>query len=181
MKGSAETTHHAPLRVGEIVGVHGVKGEVKVQVSSDDLNAFLNYRALLLQKSAADRREAYQVAASRIHGGRVLVSLTGVNSRDEAEALIGSTVWVEREQLAPLRQGEFYWQDLLGFAVLTAEGASLGTLSGFHATAGHDLLVVRGTGREYLIPAVEAFVADIDFADRRLVVDPPEGLLDINP
>ncbi|HEX7880081.1 MAG TPA: ribosome maturation factor RimM, partial [Candidatus Eisenbacteria bacterium] len=115
----------------------------------------------------------------RIHRGAALVRFEGVTDRDRAEELVGGTLAIPREELLPAPEGTIYVADLIGLAVVTAGGEPVGTLTAVYPGAGHDVYGVEREGREVLIPAVEPIVVELDMDARRLVIDPPDGLLDI--
>ncbi|MBI4792306.1 MAG: 16S rRNA processing protein RimM [Deltaproteobacteria bacterium] len=166
--------------VGEIVKPHGIRGEVKIYPFSGNPDNFALYREVLLARQPEGPPRPYELRSCRIQGHFVLAALVGVDDRTAAEALTGCTVFVDRQELPATAAGEFYWHDLQGMMVVTASGLLLGRVSSMLPTGAHDILVVTGTGREYLIPAIDGFVVEIDAAAGRIVVDPPEGLLEIN-
>jgi 16S rRNA processing protein RimM len=166
--------------VGEIVKPHGIRGEVKILPYSDSAENFALYRTVLLAGPDGAAPQPYALRGCRIQGRFAVAALQGVEDRTAAEALTGCTVLVERRELPAAATGEFYWHDLQGMAVVTADGLQLGQVRSLLATGAHDILVVEGRGREYLIPAVAGFIVEIDEKTGRIVVDPPEGLLEIN-
>jgi 16S rRNA processing protein RimM len=166
--------------VGKIVKPHGVRGEMKVYPYSGNPENFALYRTVLLVRQPDDTPQPHELRNCRSQGRFAVMSLQGVDDRTAAEALIGCTVLVERQEFPETAEGEFYWHDLQGMAVVTAGGIHLGRVSSMLATGAHDIMVVTGTGQEYLIPALDGFVVEIDREAGRIVVDPPEGLLDIN-
>ncbi len=175
-----ERTGDALLLVGEIVKPHGVSGAVKIFPYSGDPANICRCRTLYLELPGSGEKRSYALRSTRHQGVFAIVSLAGIDSRDAAENVIGHPVWVARQELPELTADEFYWQDLHGLEVITLTGLSLGKVSGVLPTDAHDVMVVTGRGREYLIPAVNDFLVRIDRQARRIVVDPPEGLLEIN-
>lgn len=111
--------------------------------------------------------------AVRSHGKRLLLRLDGVESADDAAAYAGATLWAPRDevQVAP---GEFLDADLTGCEVLGTDGTSYGRVDSVEHYPASDMLVVNGR----LVPMVSAIVRDIDLEARRIVIDPPQGLLD---
>lgn len=166
--------------VGEIVKPQGIRGEVKIYPFSGTPENFSLYGKILLVRPPDGLPQPYELRSCRIHGHFAVATLLGVDDRTAAEALTGCTVLVERHALPATAAGEFYWHDLQGMMVVTAAGQHLGRVSSMLPTGAHDILVVTGTGREYLIPAINGFVVEIDAEAGRIVVDPPEGLLEIN-
>lgn len=121
-----------------------------------------------------------KVLSARQHGaGRAVVEIEGVETIEMAETLRDGTMLRERASSMPPPEGSFYAQDLLGLQVVTVGGESLGRVAEIRETGGTDLLVVPSGGREILIPFARAICTEIDLAGGRIVVDPPEGLLDL--
>jgi 16S rRNA processing protein RimM len=153
------------LIVGRVIGVHGVRGWVKVFSETDPRKNILTYSPWYLGTS----RQAQEPAEGRCQGKRVIARLVDVEDRDQAAALVGQDIAVRREQLPPPSPDELYWADLEGLAVETADGRLLGRVSHLLATAANDVLVVKGE-RERLIPFLwEDVIKDVDF-DRGLIL-----------
>jgi len=109
--------------------------------------------------------------------GRIwALKVEGVPDRTAAEALVGSEVLAEREELGEAGDDKHFWTDLEGLQVVTTAGVAVGTVTGLYETGGVDVLVVTGEGGEKLVPL--APYVEVDVAGKRIVVDPPEGLLD---
>ncbi len=168
--------------IGRVGKPHGIKGEVRIFAFSGDVTGLADCRKLLLspQKKDADLRE-YDILRSRDQGKYVIVALSGVNSRDEAEQIRDSNVWLDRDDLPELAEDEFYWHDFEGSPVYTRLGSYLGKVSSLISSGPQDLLVIRSErGKEYMIPVCDEFVEGPDETDGRIIVSPPEGLLEIN-
>lgn len=172
--------------LGRIVGAHGLRGELRVRASDDDQDILLGVPSVRLARDEgdedADDSQEYEVASARRgRSGECRLALRGVGSREAAEALRGATVIARTGDLAALPDGEFYAYELVGCAVFDAAGRSLGVVAsiGDLGPGGTDLLVIEGAGgREHLVPAAEPVLREVDLAARRVVVDPPRGLLD---
>ncbi|HZZ84608.1 MAG TPA: ribosome maturation factor RimM [Anaeromyxobacteraceae bacterium] len=161
----------ALVRIGKVVKAVGLKGFVGVGGSEGALGELAR---VTLRQGGADAE--WQVLEARPQGRVWAVRLGGVADRTAAEALVGAEVLAERADLGEPEGGSHYWGDLEGLAVETVDGRPLGVVTGFYATGGVDVLVVRGE-RERLIPL--APYVQVDGAARKVLVDPPEGLLDI--
>ena len=168
------------LPVGEIGRPHGIKGEIKVYPYSGNPENFKSYRKLIVQPPGEGAARSYDLHSCRSQGQLAVIKLVGVNTRSQAELLVGSQVLIAHHEIPELDEDEFYWHDLQGMAVVTAQGRQLGTVSRLIATGAHDILVVADRGREYLIPALDEFVVAIDPETATITVDPPEGLLEMN-
>lgn len=168
------------LPVGRVAKAHGIKGEIKVYPFSGDPTAFPGYSAVTLIAPDGQELGTYPVTEGRLQGRHALLRLAGIDRREQAEALAGCEVRVDKAQLPPLGEDEFYWQEMEGRRVVTTDGRDLGRVSGFLATGAHDILRVTGRGREYLIPASGEVIAEIDDKAGIIVIDPPPGLLEMN-
>lgn len=157
--------------MGRIVGVFGVRGEVKLESWAEPRERIFDYQPWLLE-SAPGRIDTVDEVRGRKQGKGLVASLPGVEDRDQAALLVGKDIFVDRAQLPAPAKGEYYWADLEGLEVFTTEGASLGRVSHLVATGANDVLVVRGGGKEHLLPFVmEHYVKEVDIPAGRIVVD----------
>jgi 16S rRNA processing protein RimM len=176
------TVAAAPLvAVGEVLKPHGLTGEVKVRSLSDRTeDRFRRLRECILWEPRTDRREACRIASCRVEGEQtVLVRIEGIDSPEAARRLSGQMLAVDRADVLPPRDGSFYSWQLEGARVETRDGREAGTFVRVEPGGAQDLWVIAHEGRERLIPAVAEIVIDVSVADRRIVIDPPEGLLDL--
>lgn len=161
--------------VGVIVGVHGIKGEVKLKsFTSDPLNVG---RYGPLQSSSGKQLEISKLKAAK---DDFIASFKNVNDRNEAETLRGVELFVAREKLPKLKTHEAYAHDLMGLDVVLENGTTLGKLVGMPNYGAGDLLEVSvdGEAETVLIPFTNAFVPQEDFSSGRITVILPEGYLD---
>jgi 16S rRNA processing protein RimM len=168
------------IRIAHIVRYWGNKGEVTADLLTDFPERFGDVAAVTLRRGGDER--AADLDGYRFHKGRVLLKFAGVDSISDAERLAGYDVLVPEEQLYELPEGEdvYYTFQLGGCAVETTSGEPVGTVSGVLNTVGGDLLSVKRPGRdEALIPFVDEICVDVDLDARRILIDPPEGLLDL--
>jgi 16S rRNA processing protein RimM len=166
------------LPVGKVAKAHGIKGEVKVHPYSGEPAALPAYPAVTLVAPDGRRLGTHRVSGGRIHGRQAILRLEGIDSREQSESLAGCELLVDKALLPPLPEGEFYWQEMEGRLVVTTDGRELGRVSGLLATGAHDVLVVTGRGREYLIPAT--FMTAMDAEAGTIVIEPVPGLLEMN-
>src|SRR5262249_19104767 len=113
------------------------------------------------------------------HGTQVLVSLHGIDSIEAAQPLVGRLMAVPESEALPLAPGWFYPWQITGARVVTEDGRDVGELARIDPSPGHDLWVVTDGKREPLIRAVPEIVVDVDLAARRVVIRPPDGLLEL--
>lgn len=163
--------------MGRVVRAQGLQGEVAIRLETDVAACVAAGRTLHVAREGAAARPL-RVQGSRVQGSRATVKFGGVQTREEAEALVGAVVTLPRSEAPPLPEGSFYQADLVGLRVETEAGEPLGDVVDIVVTGGADVLVVRrGTG-EWLLPAARAFVVAVDLPGSRLVVRVPEGLGD---
>ena len=164
--------------VGRIGRPHGVRGEVTVEVRTDDPELRFVPGAVL-RTDPADRGPV-TVTRAHWHGTTLLLSLEGVDSREAAEAVRNTELLVDVADLPEIEDPDsFYDHQLVGLAVRLTDGSVLGEVSAVRHEA-QDLLVVRRRGAgDVLVPFVAAIVPTVDLAGGFVVVDPPEGLLDL--
>lgn len=166
MSGSGEKL----VLLGKIVGVHGLRGELKLESYTEPRMQIFGYQPWLMRSKAGDR--SVEGARGREQGKGMVAELPGVDDRDAAAALAGVEIWVARSAMPQAKPGEYYWSDLEGTEVVTVEGVSLGRVSHLIATGANDVLVVRDDERERLIPfLVGQFVTSVDLGANRLTVD----------
>lgn len=157
------------MRLGEICGVHGIKGWVKVRSYTEPRSNLTSYRDWLLDSDG--RQRAIHVEDASVAGGNVIAKLAGVDDRDVALGLVGAAVLVPRSELPPCAPGEYYWADLEGLEVRSLSGAVLGTVAGLIATGANDVIVLAGPG-ERLIPYIpDRIVRRVDLDAGVMIVD----------
>ena len=165
--------------MGRVSAAYGVRGMVRVEPLSEDRLALAAHRIWWLRPRAGGDWRRCEVLESRAHGGALVAALAGIDDRDQAAALRGASVGIARDELAPLSEGELYWADLEGLAVVNREGVPLGTVAEVIDNGAHAILRVRSDGAaagapaERLIPWVPVYVEAVDVAARRLEVDWP--------
>ena len=171
------------LVVGRVVKAHGIGGEVVVDVRTDDPHGRFAPGTALRARARDETERDFVVGSMREHGGRLLVRLDGVATRDAADALRGSLFVVDTADLPPIEDpDEFYDHQLEGLRVRTATGRDVGAVREVLHTAGGELLAVRpveGDGPEILVPFVSAIVTAVSLEEGVVEIDPPDGLLDL--
>lgn len=129
--------------------------------------------------AARDRREPQRITGVRRLGDALLVTFAGCGTADAAKTLVGRLIAVPEAEALPLSPGHFYPWQLEGCHVLTDDGREVGRVTRIERSGAQELWVVGADGREHLIPAVPEIVTDVDLAARRVVIRPPDGLLDL--
>ncbi len=160
---------HKLVTLGRVSGLFGVKGWLKVHSYTDPWESIVEFETWILR--SGNEEQTVELEGGRKQGRTVTVKLKAIDDRDQARALIGAEIAVERNALAPCEPGEYYWIDLEGSTVVTAEGEPLGRLDYVFETGGHDVMVVDGD-RQRLIPFVQdKVVREVRLEQRVIVVD----------
>lgn len=158
---------HKHVALGYIAAVHGIKGWVKVRSWTRPMEAIFEYQPWLL---GADKSPV-KIVDGRKQGKGLVALLPGFEDREQAVALVGQQVFVEREQLPVPAAGEYYWSDLEGLEARTITGVALGRVERLMETGANDVLVIRGD-REHLVPFVQGqYVTRVDLEGGLIEVD----------
>lgn len=186
-KSAAVFTHrnrpvHIPdgyLIIGQIVGPHANRGEVKIDSHTDFPERFDPGVTLLLGSQLTSK----EILSARPHKGHVLAMLEGVNSRQAAEALRGTWLYLPEADAAELDEDTFWIHDLLGLAVQTGEGRLLGKVTDVLVTGANDVYLIApadgvNKGKEILLPAIVQVIRTVDVAAGLITVDLLPGLLE---
>ncbi|QNG19222.1 ribosome maturation factor RimM [Rhodococcus triatomae] len=171
------------LVVGRVAKSHGIRGELVVEVRTDEPEDRFAVGSVLRGRRPRDERtESYTVEAVREHSGRLLLRLRGIDDRTAADALRGVLFVIDSGELEPTDDpDEFYDHELEGLTVRLADGTEVGTVTEVLHSAAGELLSVRRVGddtHELLVPFVSAIVTSVSTTDGTVVIEPPEGLLD---
>ena len=166
--------------VGHIARAHGIRGQVIVDPETDFLEERFQPDAELYAGTGDGTWRTLTITTARFHLGRPVIGLQGVDDMNAATALAGIELRVPVAQLAELPDGSFYRHDLVGCLVETTTGVSVGEVAKVEGTRGDSRLVINLSNGEVLIPLVTAICTVIDPAGKRIVIAPPEGLLDLN-
>ena len=168
------------VAIGRVVKAQGLGGEVKVLPLTDDPGRFQTLDGCyVVSHDSPDAGEFRRIEAVRLQGGMPIIKLEGSDEIGAASQLVGRLLAVREEAVAPLRQGSFYTWQVIGCRVVTEDGIEVGMLSDIEYGNGQDLWVVRHGEREHLIPAVAEIIVSVDLDAKKIVIRPPEGLLDL--
>ena len=161
--------------MAQIGAAHGIKGEVKLKSFTTDPEAVARYGPL----ETEDGGRVFQIEALRAARDHLVARLAGVRDRNAAEALAGMRLYVARAALPEPAADEFYHADLIGLIAEDRDGAALGTVVAIHDFGAGDLLELRPRegGNTVMLPFTSHTVPVVDIAGRRIVIDPPQGLL----
>ncbi len=167
------------IGLGQISGAQGLRGAVKVRPDAEAATTDPEVFAALGEVWIGG--QSYPVLEAGRHKNQVILQLGGVDTRSQAEALVGRAVKGDRRRFPALPPGEYYWFQVLGLPVVNvADGARLGYLDHIITTPGHDVYVVVEGEREVLLPAVEDVIVEINLEDGVIKASPPEGLMELD-
>jgi len=162
--------------LGKVGAVYGIKGWLKIHSFTDDKEAILDYFPWSLK--LGNKQQSVDITDWRKHNNGLVVKVGGIDDRDEAQALVGSEILTTEDALPELPEGDFYWRDLMGMAVVTDKGYDLGTVSDMLETGANDVLVVKanrndGFGKkERLIPYIlDQVIKSVSIENKQICVD----------
>lgn len=162
------------LAVGRIIRPWGVRGELKVEILTEDPTRFQRLKVVYVGPQFVP----YRLERARLHKGHLLLKLAGCDDRNAAEALRDLLVQVAMKDALPLEEGEYWVHQILGLEVWTTERERLGIVREVLETGANDVYVVQGrSGRQVLIPALKDVVLEIDLDAGQMLVKLPAGLI----
>ncbi|MEO8678714.1 MAG: ribosome maturation factor RimM [Vicinamibacterales bacterium] len=168
------------ILIGVVARPHGNRGEVIVNSETDFPEERFQVGAKLRSRRRDGSEQVLEVTSMRVQQGRPILGLAGYASINDAERLVGFELRIDADGAGePLPEGEYYQRDLIGCAVVTAGGETIGRVTAVEGNRAASRLVVTGGRSEVLIPLAEE-ICSVDLASRRITVRPPEGLLDLN-
>jgi 16S rRNA processing protein RimM len=165
--------------VGFVARTHGNKGQVILKSESDFAEQRFAAGARVFARIGRGPIETLEVMAARFQQGRPIVAFAGFTSISEAERLTGAELRIPAADQEPLPAGTYYHHQLIGCEVVTRDGDALGRVSAVQGDGQATRIVVSGPRAEILIPLAEE-ICDVNVAARKIVVTPPEGLLEVN-
>ena len=166
------------ILVGVVRRPHALAGEVSVQPLTDFPERFAAGSVVTWRRGGESRE--LRITTARTHGGRVLIAFEGVSDSDAARALQDGELSIPGQEAIPAPEGFFYSHELVGWEVVDAAGRRLGVAAGLEKAPASALLAVTlEDGREALVPFVHEIVVRVDREARKIVIDPPEGLMDL--
>ena len=179
--GKTEAPHH--LVVGHLNKAHGTKGEIFIWPLTDHPEStFVPGVVLYLSDANGDLPTdppTLRIDASRAYRSGFLVRFEEVRDRAGMEGLLGRYVLRSMDQIEALEEGETFYHDLLGMEVVTVDGQRVGEVIEIYELRPADLLEIRGPERDFMIPYIAEMIQSVDVAEKRIVLDPPPGLLEV--
>ncbi len=167
------------LAVGYVVGVHGLAGEVKVELYTDFPDRFSPGTQLLVGEALEKRK----VTSVRPHKQYLLLRLSGINQREVAETLRGRWLYVAEEDAVALDEDTYFVHEIVGMDVVTSTGRALGTITEVIFTGANEVYVVEpalgvNRGKELLLPAIQDVIREVNLEENRMTVELLPGLLE---
>jgi 16S rRNA processing protein RimM len=176
-KAGPESIEDNFILVGRVTRPQALKGDFRVQPEATDLSLFEAEMDLWFQKPDG-QMESLKIERVRIHSGRLVLKVEGIDTVEQAEARRGQWLCFDESDLPELEEDSFYYSDLIGCEVKLPDNQSLGQVTGIRPGAAGDLIVIGSGKEEKLIPAVREYVTEINLTENVIVVDPPEGLFE---
>ncbi len=164
--------------IGHVSRPHGLTGLLRTVSYSRSRETFLEAGSVFLSKK---KEEFYEksVLSIRPHGKLFLLRLSELESPEQAEFFRGARIYVRKDCLKSQHDDEYFWHEILGMHVYLVTGEYLGTIMEIFFTGSNDVYVIKGSEKDYLIPATHQVVANVDVAKKRMTVIPIKGLLDL--
>jgi len=160
------------LAIGRVLRPHGVRGELLLEALTESPGPLNGVDTVYL----GDAAEPHPLAGARMHRGRLLIQLEDCVDREAAEAFRGQLVQIWFGDAAPPPPGSYYYHQIVGLAVVTEEGETLGEVTEILETGSNDVYVVNGPSGEILLPALKSVILKVDLEAKRMTVHLIEGL-----
>lgn len=165
------------VAIARVARPHGLRGEVSADVLTDFPERFEGLENVIAVLPGDERREL-KLKRFRFQNERVLLKFLGIDRIEDTESLRNAEICVTENEAVELDEGEFFDWELSGCTVETVTGETVGTVKELMRTGGTEVLVIDGADKEYLIPFAESICTEVDVEKKRIVIDPPEGLLE---
>lgn len=163
------------LELGQIVNVKGLKGEIKVNPFTENINRFETLNKILIKLK--NEIKEYEIEKVSYHKNQVILKLKGIDTIEAAETLRNYYILINRKDLEPLEEGKYYIADLIGLDVYTEEGKVLGKVDDIYNTGSNDIYVVKDElGKQKLLPGIPEVIKKVDLENSKIIVNLIEGL-----
>lgn len=166
------------VSIARITRTWGLRGEVIAEILTDFPERFADLEKVTLLRDA-EALGSFELAESWFHKGRIILKFVGYDDVTQAEKLRGASLVIARHDLVDLETDEYYLFDLEGCEVFTVSGQSLGSVIRVNDYGAAPILVIKNDQQEFLIPLAREICPEVDTAMKKIIVDPPDGLLDL--
>jgi 16S rRNA processing protein RimM len=156
------------LLIGKVAKPHGLRGQMKVHSYAASWETFFPGRKVLL--GGGEELEEWVISEAKVQARSLILKLVGLEDRQQAERLVGFSVYIEEKDLEALPEGEYYWYQLIGSRVYNDRDQFLGIMEGIFGTPAHDIWVIRDREKEILFPAVEDVILSVNKIQREIHV-----------
>ena len=159
------------INIGKVIGLHGIKGWLKILSFTSPPENIFNYQSLII--SNEDIEKIFHIENSRKQGKKILIKFDGIDDRTSAESLYQSRIHIFRADLPELSENTYYWEDLLGFNVFNQNNIKLGLVDSFIETGSNDVLIVTDEMKKnVLIPfLINKTIKEVDLENKLIIVD----------
>jgi len=161
--------------MGRFGAAYGIRGWLKVISFTDPVDNLLDYKTWQIKHN--EQWDSFVIEDGRRHGENLVVKINNCEDRDQARTFTNDLIAVPRNELAPLQQNEYYWADLVGLRVVNQKGIELGKIDHLIETGSNDVMIVKGTNTEHLLPYTRDVVKSIDLDNKEIHVDWDEDFL----
>lgn len=176
---SEQTNKNGKVKVGKIKDAHGLKGELYFLSFSGEISWLEDLPKVFLEKENQSFKE-YKLEKMKPFKEGAILQFEGIKDRTQAEGLKGDMLYIPEEELVSEPGEVIYLNELLHFQVKNEEGKVLGEVKDFSSNGIQDILVISKGELEYEVPFVDQFIVEINYDEKYLIMDFPEGLMDIN-
>ncbi len=177
MKRAAKFIPENLLLIGKVVRPHGIRGELKIESYSESPSTFSKGRRLYFYTREGELEEK-ELISVRPHKKFFLIKVKDINDRNKAEEYRNVKIYIEKSILEK-EEGEYFWYELIGLDVYLVSGEYIGKIENILPTGSNDVYIVGKEEKEYLIPAIEDVVKEIDIERKKMIIEPLEGLLEL--
>ncbi len=163
------------LEAGKIVGTHGVKGMARVQVWADSQDFLSGFKRVYTDKNGENKLE---ITKAQAHGNVCIVAFKGIDTIEDIEKLRGTVLYIDRKD-AKLPEDRYFIADLIGCSVFDADtNEALGVITDVSETGANDVWHIEKDGKEYLVPAIDSVIIDVDVENEKAIIRPLKGIFD---
>lgn len=161
------------IQIGKISNVHGIKGELRVIPLTDDMRRYDDLNEVYI----GINRELFEIERVNYSKNQVILKLKNINSISEAEEYLNNFLWIDIED-SNKSEDSYFLFEIIGLDVFDLKGRNIGKVKDVIQTGRNDLYLVKNQEKESLIPAVKEFIKEIDLENKKIIIDPIEGLID---
>ena len=160
--------------VGKIVNTHGIKGDIKVYPYTDDIERFSNLKSIYIGKE----KLSIEIENAKYHKGMVLLKLKGFDNINEVLHFKDETIFIDEKDKVKLPKDNYFIYELIDCKVFDMAGNPLGYIKDVLQNSSNDVYIVQDKDKEYLIPAVKQFVKEVNVIEKKIIIDPIEGMIE---